>query len=348
MSQNEVRVAVENLEQFCVDVFAATGFSAQAARTQTDVLVWADLRGVDSHGVMRIPRYVEWLRSGAMRADAVPDIVSDLGAAGVVEAAQAPGAVAMSFAMHDAIERARAHVIGWTLVRRTTHSGAVGYYAAMAAQADMIGVAVATSRPNMAYFGARAAGVATTPIAIAVPGGPDGMLLLDMSTSALPIGKIRAARAKGERLPGIVALTADGTPTDDASDAAIPLPLGGPKGSGLSLLLECLTGVLVENPLLAPALTGLQKGHAQNGLAIAIDIEAFMGVADFEAQIVALAQSIKGLPPVEPGGEVLLPGEPEVRESERRRDGIPIPEKAWSRLAETAHGLGVSLPPIVE
>ncbi len=348
MSQKDIRVGVENLEQFCIEVFVATGFSAQAARTQADVLVWADLRGVDSHGVMRIPRYVEWLRSGAMRGDAVPEIASDLGAAGVVEAAQAPGAVAMSFAMNDAMERARAHAIGWTLVRHTTHSGAVGYYAAMAARDQMIGIAVATSRPNMAYHGARAAGVATTPIAIAVPGGPHGMLLLDMSTSALPIGKIRAARAKGEPLPGIVALTADGTPTNDASEAAFPLPLGGPKGSGLSLLLECLTGVLIHNPLLEPALAGSQKGHAQNGLAAAIDIAAFSGVADFEAQIVALAQSIKGLPPAEPGGEVLLPGEPELRESVRRRDGIPIPRKTWLRLMETAQGLGVSPPPIAE
>ena len=113
MSQKEIRLAVENLEQFCIEVFVATGFSPQAARTQTDVLVWADLRGVESHGVMRIPRYVEWLRSGAMRADAVPEMANDLGAAGVVEAAQAPGAVAMSFAMSDAIKRARAHAIGW-------------------------------------------------------------------------------------------------------------------------------------------------------------------------------------------------------------------------------------------
>lgn len=336
---------MNDLEAFCRGVFCATGFSPDNARTQTDVLIWANLRGIDSHGVMRIPRYVAWLESGAMRADAAMEVTKERGAAAIVDAGQGPGAVAMSYAMKDALQRARTDAIGWTLVRRTTHSGAVGYYAAMAAQENMAGIAVATSRPNMAYFGARAAGVATTPIAIAVPGGPDGMLLLDMSTSELPIGKIRAARATGQPLPGIVALTEQGEPTDDPHKAAIPLPLGGPKGSGLSLLFECLTGLLTGNPLLEPALTDAQKGHAQNGLAVAIDIEAFSSVADFKTLVLALARAIKGLPAMEAGGEVMLPGEPEIRESQRRREGIPIPRKVWTQLAETAQSVGVSLPP---
>ncbi len=326
-------------------MFIATGYSADDACTQTNVLVWANLRGVDSHGVMRIPRYVGWLESGVMRADAAFEVTRERGAAAVVDAGRGPGAVAMSYAMQHAVQRARSDAIGWTVVRRTTHSGAVGYYAAMAARENMAGIAVATSRPNMAYFGARAAGVATTPIAIAVPGGPDGMLVLDMSTSALPIGKIRAARASGQPLPGIVALTGQGEPTDDADKAEIPLPLGGPKGSGLSLLFECLTGILVGNPLLEPALTGVQKGHAQNGLAVAIDIEAFSSVTDFKALVLALARSIKNLPAMDADGEVMLPGEPEMRESERRRDGIPIPAKVWAQLADTARTLGVPLPP---
>jgi len=340
-----MRIAVNDLEMFCRNVFCATGFSTENARTQTDVLIWANLRGIDSHGVMRIPRYVAWLESGTMQPGATLEVMKDRGAAAVIDAGQAPGAIAMSFAMKDALRRARADAIGWTLVRRTTHSGAVGYYAAMAAQENMAGIAVATSRPNMAYFGARAAGVATTPIAIAVPGGPDGMLLLDMSTSEIPIGKIRAARAAGQPLPGVVALTEQGEPTDDPHAAAIPLPLGGPKGSGLSLLFECLTGVLAGSPLLEPALTGTERGHAQNGLVVAINIEAFSSVTDFKALILALARSIKDLPALEADGEVMLPGEPEIRESQRRQDGIPIPDKVWTQLAETAGSLGVSLPP---
>ena len=345
MPASPVRVAVSDLEAFCRRIFSATGFSPDDARTQTDVLIWANLRGIDSHGVMRIPRYVAWLESGVMRADAVMEVARERGAAAVIDAGQGSGAVAMSYAMRDALQRARTDAIGWCVVRQTTHSGAVGYYAAMAAQQDMAGIAVATSRPNMAYFGARAAGVATTPIAIAVPGGPDGMLMLDMSTSQIPIGKIRAARATGQPLPGVCALTNEGEPTDDPEKAAIPLPLGGPKGSGLSLLFECLTGVLSGNPLLEPALTGAQQGHAQNGLVVAIDIDAFSSVSEFKALVLALAGSIKDLPAMEADGEVMLPGEPEVRESQRRRDGIPIPERVWTQLAETARSLNVSLPP---
>ncbi|NIW23634.1 MAG: Ldh family oxidoreductase, partial [Gammaproteobacteria bacterium] len=148
----------------------------------------------------------------------------------------------------------------------------------------------------------------------------------------------------GQPLPGICALTADGELTDDANKAAIPLPLGGPKGSGLSLLFECLTGVLSGNPLLEPALTGAQKGHAQNGLVVAIDIEAFSSVEEFKALILALARSIKNLPALDEDGEVMLPGEPEVRESQRRQDGIPIPDRVWTQLAETAQHLDVPMP----
>lgn len=348
MSDPPVRVAVNDLEAFCRSIFCATGFSAEDARTQTDVLLWANLRGIDSHGIMRIPRYVSWLKAGVMRADAVMAITRERGAAAVVDAGQGSGAVAMSYAMRDALERASADAIGWTLVRQTTHSGAVGYYAAMAAQQNMAGIAVATSRPNMAYHGARVAGVATTPIAIAVPGGPDGMLVLDMSTSQIPIGKIRAARATGQPLPGVCALTADGQPTDDPEKAAIPLPLGGPKGSGLSLLFECLTGVLSGNPLLEPALTGAQRGHAQNGLVIAIDIEAFSSIDEFKGLVLALASSIKGLPAIEASGEVMLPGELEMREAERRQEGVPIPAKVWMELTDTARELDVPLPPTLQ
>ena len=140
-----------------------------------------------------------------------------------------------------------------------------------------------------------------------VPGGPDDMLVLDMSTSEIPIGKIRAARAAGKPLPGLVALSEQGEPTDDPNKATIPLPLGGPKGSGLSLLFECLTGVLAGNPLLEPALTSPGKDHAQNGLVVAIDIEAFSSVTDFKSSILAMARSIKGLPALESTGEVMLP-----------------------------------------
>ena len=263
----------------------------------------------------------------------------------IVEGDRAPGALSMAFAMNQAIKKARAVGIGLALVGHTTHSGPVGYYTELAVREDMAGIAIMTSRPNMAYFGAKAAGVATSPIAIAVPGGPDGSVMLDMASSELAIGKIKDALARGVALPEGGALTRDGEPTTDPAQAAIPMPLGGAKGSGLSLMFEALTSLMIGQPLLEPALAGRERGHSQNGLVMALNIDAFTDAGAYREQMSALGRALKGLPPIEDGGEILLPGEPENRRlDERRRTGIPVPDTIWSQLSAAAEALDVPMP----
>jgi LDH2 family malate/lactate/ureidoglycolate dehydrogenase len=272
-------------------------------------------------------------------------VTSETTATVIVEGDRAPGVLSMTFAMNQAIEKARAAGIGLALVSHTTHSGPVGYYTQMAVRANMAGIAIMSSRPNMAYFGAKAAGVATNPIAIAVPGGPDDSVMLDMASSELALGKIKDALARGTALPEAGALTKDGVPTTDPTQAAIPMPLGGAKGSGLSLMFEALTSLMLGNPLLEPALEGRECGHSQNGLAIAINIGAFTDTEGYREQMSALSRALKGLPPMEYGKEILLPGEPENRRlNARRRTGIPLPDSIWSQLSAAAKTLGVPLP----
>ena len=176
------------------------------------------------------------------------------GAISILEADRAPGVVAMARAMDEAIARAREVHVGWCAARNITHAGAIGYFARKAAEAGMAGIAMSASGPMMAYYGARAAGVSTNPLAIAVPAKNRAPLVLDISTSTVANGKIINAKDAGIQIPLGWGIDAEGHDTTDPKQVRSLLPLGGPKGSGLSLMIECLTSIAVGNPLIARAL----------------------------------------------------------------------------------------------
>ena len=163
----------------------------------------------------------------------------------------------------------------------------MAYYALMAAKAGMAGIAIVCSPPNMAPFGARVAGVHNSPISIAVPAGRHRPLCLDMATSVAAGGKLSLARDKGVPLPSGWALDEAGQPTTDATRAKILLPFGGPKGSGLAMMFETLTSLMVGNPLLGPAFAGEAGAgrHRQNSVVAAIDIGAFTDLAAYRAEV---------------------------------------------------------------
>jgi len=245
--------------------------------------------------------------------------------------------------MKLAIQKARQAGAGVCLVRGTTHTAALGYYTHRAADAGMAAIAFSGSWPNMAYHGARAAGVSTAPLAIAVPG--DGApIALDMASGVVSIGKLMQARRTGESLAPGLALDKNGAATTDPRAAAVPLPLGGAKGSGLALLIECLASLITGNPLLAEALEGTPLGarHRQNAGMIALDIARFIDLADFKREAARLARAIKALPP-QPGMEILLPGERGDRAAAAQRDEIRIAPAVLEELKAVAASLGVSL-----
>lgn len=170
MTDQRPRVTAEGLTRCADAIFQAAGLSAGDAAKVAEVLVWANLRGVDSHGVIRLPRYLEMIKFELLNPKPNIRILRETPATIVIDADRAAGAVGMSKAMEHAIEKAKNVGIGWALLRKSTHSGAIGYFARMAADADMIGLSITTSLPNMAYHGAKGSGVATSPIAISAPG----------------------------------------------------------------------------------------------------------------------------------------------------------------------------------
>lgn len=347
MSDQRPRVTAAALTRFTSDVLQSVDVPPKDADKVAEVLVWANRRGVDSHGVLRLPRYLRLVEFGLMNPKPNIRKIRETPASVVIEADRALGAVGMSVGMEHAIEKAKNVGIGWALIRGSTHSGAIGYFALQAARNDMIGMAISTSLPNMVYHGSRAAGVATSPIAIAAPGDKHPPLMLDMATGVVSFGKLAQARHTGEPIPEGWALTVDGEPTTDAAEAAIPMPLAGPKGSGLALMFECLTSILVGNPLISEDISAPPRGrrHNQNGLTVAIDPAAFTDPDQYKRDIDKTVVALKSLPTAEGTDEILVPGERGDRiRVERDRDGIPLAPGTWAALLEISAEHGIDMP----
>jgi len=350
MSQNEVRVAWEPLKAFTQEVFVRMGMQSSDAETVADVLVWANLRGVDSHGVLRIPWYVDMVNSGQINIKPDVKILKDTPAIEFVDADRAFGPVITKSVMSRMIEKAKQVGIGWCLIRSLTHQGAMGYYSLMAAKADMAGIAIVCSPPNMAPYGAKARGVHNSPISIAVPAKRHRPLILDMATSVAAGGKLNLARDKGVPLPEGWALDSDGKPTTDAELANILIPTGGPKGSGLAMMFECLSSIMANNPLVEPMLVDKPKErlHRQNSVVAVVNIGMFTDIDEYKEHIDTLIDCLKELPTADGFDEVLVPGDPENNcYDERIKNGIPLPDGTIRNIRSVAEELKLELPPFL-
>jgi ureidoglycolate dehydrogenase (NAD+) len=338
-----VLLGADDLRHYASALLTAGGFTEPQARQTADLLVWANIRGVESHGVLRIPRYVEMVESGLIDPAAEPLIVRRDGAVSLLEARRAPGATAMVAAMAEAIDSASQFGVGWCCARGITHAGAVGYYALEAARRGYIGIVMTASGPLMAYHGSRVSGVSTNPIAIAAPSTGDP-ILLDMSTATVALGKIMAARDAGTAIPETWGLDGEGQPTTDPADVATLTPLGGPKGSGLSLMIEIIVSLLVANPVIAPALEG--AGNAgMNGLALAMRIGAAGDLAPFRLEVDRLAAAVRGLPRAAGVESILMPGERGFdMAAKRQKEGIPLSAGTFKRLSALGQRYGVAAP----
>ena len=199
----------------------------------------------------------------------------------------------------------------------------MGYYSEMAAADGMAGMAIVCSPPNMAPFGAKAAGLHNSPIAFSFP-THHRPITLDMATSVAAGGKLSVASDKRVPIPIDWALAPDGSPTTDPDVAKILLPAGGPKGSGLALVFQCLTSLMANNPLLVPVLKGAVAEHRQNSLVAAIDIGFFIDLDDYRQLLDETIDALKALPKADGHDAILMPGEPEQHTlQDRSANGIP-------------------------
>ena len=340
-----ITVDARALEWFARDILEAHALEHGHAALVAQSLLWAELRGVPSHGVSRLPTYVQWLRSGEMSTAAQMRMNRCAPALALLDADRAPGAVALDEAARTAESLARECGTGTVFVRHTTHTGALGACTSGLAHAGFAAIAMAASGPNMIYHGAAVPGVSTAPLSIAIPrrGEP---LVFDMASGATALGRILQARREGSPLPEGVAADAGGRPTRDAQLAVAPLPLGGPKGSGLALMMELLCSALAGAAILAPALgdRATRQPHRQNALMLAIDVQRLLPAGESAIAVEALADAIHSLPAAH-GTEVLLPGERGGREQSRRaREGIPLSAGVATELEALTASLDVTCP----
>lgn len=343
MPADRVRVAADDLRALTSQVLLGAGLTPHSAGIVADAFVWANLRGIDSHGVSRLPRYLELFEKGEANAHPSIEISHLRSSLLLVEADRAPGPLALTVAMRETIDVARQTGVAWAAVRGTVHTGAIGYYTSTAAAQGFAAIGIVAGVPNMAYEGARGVGVATAPLAISLPAGRHPDFVLDMATASIALGKIAQYKARGELLPEGVAVTADGLPTVDPAEAKIPLPVGGAKGSGMSLAFELLASGLVGNPIVSQFHAGV-TGHRQNATLIAVDVSAFLPVDEFRGIVDDTIEALTSLPP---SGEapVLVPGARGAQcFAERSRDGVPLPAKIWAEIVEAAERFDVAVP----
>jgi ureidoglycolate dehydrogenase (NAD+) len=345
-----VHYTAEDLREFCARALEAAGARAGDAVAVADGLVAADLRGIHTHGVLRLGVYVDRLRAGSINPRAELQIVRDSGAVLVADAQAGAGIAMAARAMDLALARARAHGIAVVSVRNGNHCGMLAYYAMRALSAGSIGIAASNADSQVAPFGARARFLGTNPLAVAVPAGVEPAIVLDMATSVVAHGRIKGAAQRGERIPPDWAVDAAGRPTTDPQQALAGalLPFGGAKGSGISLLIDIVAGMLAggrSGPEIVPLYERLDEPQGVGHAFAALRVEAFEPLESFTQRMDETIDRVRRLPCAPGVARVCLPGEHEHRCAvEYRARGIPLPADALAELQRVAALLGIAAP----
>jgi LDH2 family malate/lactate/ureidoglycolate dehydrogenase len=335
------------LSAFCVAVLEKAGVTRENADMVAHSLLEANLRGVDTHGITRLPIYVERLQAGLTKGRTQGAVVSETATTAVYDGQDGLGQVVGTKAMQVAIAKANSAGVGVVTARNSTHFGTAAYYAMMALPHDMIGVALTNSPSLMAPWGGKKAFFGTNPLAIAVPAGQEKPFVLDMATSVVARGAIILAAKKGETIPPTWGLNKDGEPTTDARAAneGALLPLGGHKGFGLAMAIDILTTVLAGGPF-GPHIGELYNNPTRTqGVGhffAALQIERFQPVAEFKAGMDAMIREVKAEPLAKGFDTIMVAGEPEfLTQAERRITGVPLSEAVVKDLTKLGASVGI-------
>ncbi|UCF85866.1 MAG: Ldh family oxidoreductase [Desulfobacteraceae bacterium] len=345
-------VRFEDLRSFCQQAYMKAGVPDKEAYVVADLLARSDLRGIETHGVTRLPIYIKRLQKGYVRAESKLTYIRDKGPVAFAEAQGSMGHVVAYKAMQRTIEKAEEYGIGWVSVKGSGHFGVTGFFPMMAAEKDLIGYICSNSAPMMAPFGGRERIIGNNPLSYAFPAGQYPMVVVDFSCSVVSSGKLILSRKKGEKIPLGWAYDKDGLPTEDPYEGyeagGSLAPIGRHKGYGLTLAHEMLTAVLTGGKwtrniksLYEEDKSGIQ-GTCHS--LMALDPECFIGREAFKHNMDRYIKSIKESGKAKNVEEILMPGEPELKtESERLKNGIPLPLNTVDELNSLGQSLGVSI-----
>lgn len=360
----ELRVQAELLKNFCVRAFERVGVANADARLAAEVLVAADLRGVASHGVAHLKRYVNGLQNGTINPRPQEKLIAESAATATMDADAGLGQPVSVRAMQSAIEKARAVGAGFVSVRNSNHFGIAGYYAMLALSQDCIGIAMTNASPRVVPTFGRDATLGTNPIAVAAPAATAPPFVLDMATSAVAQGKLEIADQLGKSIPEGWAIDKDGKPATDSHRALDELrqragggllPLGGAgdllsgyKGYGLGLWVEIFTALLSGAAFATHTYPRTSDGKVLPGnlghFFGAWRVDAFRPVEEFKTAMDELQQLMKDAPKESGRDRIYIPGEKEAEAMERNlREGVPLNRQVAAELGGVARELDIEL-----
>ena len=357
-----VVVGVESLSEFCTSVFVKLGVPPEDAAITTEILVAADLRGIDSHGVARLRRYVNGLRDGVMMPCPDIKVVHETAATALIDGGAGLGQPVSERAMRLALDKADKVGAGFVTVRNSNHYGIAAYYAMMALERDCIGFSMTNAAVLVVPTFGRDAMLGTNPISVAAPSGQERPFVLDMATSTVPRGKLEVYDRQEKPLPLGWATDVHGLPTTDpalvinnllvrAGGGLLPLggageQHGGHKGYGLSLLVDILAGVLpgagYANHVYPKTEEGKPLPADLGHFFGALRVDGFRPLEEFQASMDEIIQRLKGSAKAEGQDRIYIHGEKEYEVADARRSyGIPLHPKVASDLRGIAQEVGV-------
>ncbi len=343
------RFRYEDLLLYTCGTLERLDMPAEGARQVAECLLLAELRGVDSHGLIRLPVYARRIQAKAVNRRPNMTLDAKFPAAALLNGDNGLGPVVGSFAMEAAVRLAETSGVGIVGVRASNHFGAAAYYVEQALARGYIGCAISNAPPNMAAYGGRVRFLGTNPMAVGIPAGKDRPLLFDASSSVAARGKIIAAAQKGQPIPEGWAIDPDGNPTTDAPTAlaGAVLPFAGAKGSAISFMIDIFSGVITGAAFALHLNTLENLGAVQNlgQMFAAFRTDLFLPAGEFERRMDEILSMLKATPPA-PGVErVLAPGEVEYNiEARHRAHGIPVADEVASHLVALGSQVGAVFP----
>lgn len=346
------------LARFTGRIFRKIGLSENDAEIAVSTLLAADLRGIDSHGVARLPGYIRLLEKGRINPVPSIQIVCETSTTATLDGDSGLGLIVAPAAMHIAVEKAKQHGSGWVAVRNSSHFGIAGYHAMMALEHDMIGIAMTNASPLVAPTFSIERMLGTNPMAFAFPAGKFPPVVVDMATATAANGKLEIAHRQGNAIPNGWVQTATGGASydpDELKKGGSLLPLGSDrehgshKGFALSATVDILSAVLSGanfGPWVPPFVSFLEPSSDPVGKGIghffgALRIDGFRPAQEFKDHMDIWIRRFKNAKPADDRQQVIIPGEPELQaEKIRRKEGIPIQEAVLAELNALADKYG--------
>jgi LDH2 family malate/lactate/ureidoglycolate dehydrogenase len=342
------RIPAAAIDGLIRDCMAAVGVPPADAAKVAELMLEADLTGADAHGVFRLPQYMRRIKGGAVNPKAAIQVERTGPATAMVDGDNGMGHLVMARAAQTAVELAKEAGVAWVGAKRSNHAGAAGVYAAMPLAHDMVGIyAVVANANHMPVWGSSENLLGTNPIAFAVPAGEEPPVVLDIATTVVSYGTVKANRLQGKPMPPGWMIDKEGQPLTDSAKSAdgLLMPIGGHKGSGLALVLGLLAGTMNGAAFGRDVVdfnyddeTACDTGH----FIVALDVARFLPVPLFKAAMdrhLRDLRSSRRLPGVE---AIRLPGEQRLkRRAERARDGVPVYPEAIAQLDALADDLKV-------